>query len=156
MLLHCYWLRHHIRSTHHHRFGIHRHAGEEHLLHAFDNHAIARLEAAFDDAQAATLARSDAELSDATEPLPYLVFDADQRYATPVEGIVGVVELPTQAREDLRQGRQAVLAWRGQTVRLVSLPAIARTGGHHCHWASFWVTALPALTTAWKSATTAP
>lgn len=82
-------------------------------------------------AQAATLARSDAELSDATEPLPYLVFDADQRYATPVEGIVGVVELPTQAREDLRQGRQAVLAWRGQTVRLVSLPAIARTGGQN-------------------------
>ena len=59
------------------------------------------------------------------------MFDADQRYATPVEGIVGVVELPTQAREDLRQGRQAVLAWRGQTVRLVSLPAIARTGGQN-------------------------
>ena len=67
--------------------------------------------------------------TDATEPLPYLVFDADQRYASPVDGIVGVVELPAQAREDLRSGRPAFLAWRGQTVRLVSLPAIARSEG---------------------------
>ncbi|NUN61519.1 MAG: chemotaxis protein CheW, partial [Burkholderiaceae bacterium] len=81
--------------------------------------------------QTATPARSSAEPPDATEPLPYLVFDADQRYASPVEGIVGVVELPPPAREDLAQGRQAVLAWRGQTVRLVSLPAIARTGGQN-------------------------
>jgi purine-binding chemotaxis protein CheW len=66
---------------------------------------------------------------DATEPLPYLVFDADQRYASPVDGIVGVVELPAQAREDLCSGRPAFLAWRGQTVRLVSLPAIARSEG---------------------------
>lgn len=64
---------------------------------------------------------------DATEPLPYLVFDADQRYATPVEGIVGVVELPLAARDDLRQGRRAVLAWRGRTVPVVSLPAIAQS-----------------------------
>ena len=55
------------------------------------------------------------------------MFDADQRYASPVEGIVGVVELPPQARDDLRQGRRAVLAWRGQTVRVVSLPAISRS-----------------------------
>lgn len=75
----------------------------------------------------ATAARSGALPSDATEPAPYLVFDADQRYATPVEGIVGVVELPPQAREDLRQGRRAVLSWRGCTVAVVSLPAIART-----------------------------
>ena len=65
--------------------------------------------------------------TDAAEPLPYLVFDADQRYASPVEGIVGVVELPPQARDDLRQGRRAVLAWRDQTVRVVNLPAIARS-----------------------------
>ena len=64
---------------------------------------------------------------EATEPVPYLVFDADQRYASPVEGIVGVVELPTQARDDLRQSRRAVLAWRGQTIRVISLPAIARS-----------------------------
>lgn len=65
--------------------------------------------------------------TDAAEPLPYLVFDADQRYASPVEGIVGVVELPPQARDDLRHGRRAVLAWRDQTVRVVNLPAIARS-----------------------------
>ena len=65
--------------------------------------------------------------AEAAEPVPYLVFDADQRYASPVEGIVGVVELPPEARDDLRQSRRAVLAWRGHTVRVVSLPAIARS-----------------------------
>ena len=65
--------------------------------------------------------------AEAAEPVPYLVFDADQRYASPVEGIVGVVELPPEARDDLRQARRAVLAWRGHTVRVVSLPAIARS-----------------------------
>ncbi len=68
--------------------------------------------------------------SDATEPLPYMVFDAGQRYATPVEGILGVVELPAQAMEDLRSGRSAFLAWRGQTIRLVNLPAIAKSVAH--------------------------
>ena len=67
--------------------------------------------------------------SDATEALPYLVFDADQRYASPVEGIVGVVELPSEAKEDLRQGRRAVLAWRGHTVQVSSLPAIGKLTG---------------------------
>lgn len=67
--------------------------------------------------------------SDATEPLPYLVFDADQRYASPVQGIVGVVELPPAAREDLQQGRRAVLAWRGSSVHVVNLPAIAKSKG---------------------------
>lgn len=66
---------------------------------------------------------------DATEPLPYLVFDTDQRYASPVAGIVGVVELPASAQEDLRQGRRAVLAWRGHTVQVVKLPAIAKSTG---------------------------
>ena len=66
---------------------------------------------------------------DATEPLPYLVFEADQRYASPVEGIVGVVELPATAQEDLRQGRRPVLAWRGHTVHVVNLPAIAKPAG---------------------------
>lgn len=65
--------------------------------------------------------------AEVAEPVPYLVFDADQRYASPVEGIVGLVELPPQARDDLRQGRRAVLAWRDQTVRVVNLPAIARS-----------------------------
>ena len=78
-------------------------------------------------APAATGPRNGAVQLDATEPLPYLVFDADQRYASPVEGIVGVVAIPPQPRDDLRQGRQAVLAWRGQTIRLVNLPAIARS-----------------------------
>ena len=71
----------------------------------------------------------DSAASDATEPLPYLVFDADQRYASPVEGIVGVVELPPPAREDLRQGRRAILTWRGRTVHVTNLPAIAKTAG---------------------------
>lgn len=68
--------------------------------------------------------------SEETEPLPYLVFDAGQRYATPVEGILGVVELSSQAREDLRSGSPAFLAWRGQTIRLVNLPAIAKSVAH--------------------------
>ncbi len=80
-------------------------------------------------ASASADAQSGAMQRDATEPLPYLVFDADQRYATPVEGIVGVVELPPTAREDLRRGRQALLAWRGRTVHVVNLPAIAKSVG---------------------------
>lgn len=64
--------------------------------------------------------------AEATEPLPYLVFSTDQRYASPVEGIAGVVPLPGAVQEDLRQGRRAVLAWRGQTVPVVNLPAIGK------------------------------
>lgn len=85
--------------------------------------AISRIAPAVSDKASGTGA------ADATEPVPYLVFDADQRYASPVEGIVGVVDLPSQAREDLRQGRRAVLAWRGQTVHVVRMPAIARSAG---------------------------
>ena len=67
---------------------------------------------------------------DATEPSPYLVFDADQRYASPVQGVLGVVELSVACREDLRSGRPGLLPWRGQTLRLVSLPAIAKSVAH--------------------------
>lgn len=74
---------------------------------------------------ASAVSAGDTSRTDSAEPLPYLVFDADQRYASPVRGIVGVVELPPAAREDLRQGRRAVLAWRGRTVQVVNLPAIA-------------------------------
>lgn len=62
----------------------------------------------------------------ALEPVPYLVFEADQRYASPVDGIVGVVELPQQARDDLRRLQWATLEWRGTTVTVVNLPAISR------------------------------
>lgn len=75
----------------------------------------------------APVAAQDDAASDAAEPLPYLVFDADQRYATPVVGIVGVVELPSAAQEDLQQGRRAVIAWRGRTVQVSSLPAIGKS-----------------------------
>ena len=78
---------------------------------------------------ASAVSAGDTSRTDSAEPLPYLVFDADQRYASPVRGIVGVVELPPAAREDLRQGRRAVLAWRGRTVQVVNLPAIARSAG---------------------------
>lgn len=62
---------------------------------------------------------------DQAEPEPYLVFEADQRYASPVDGIVGVVELPEAARADLRAGKPAVLAWRGRTLRVVNLPTLS-------------------------------
>ena len=68
--------------------------------------------------------------SDAAEPVPYLVFEADQRYATPVEGIVGVVELPDATRADLCTGGPAVLAWRGQTLRVVALPTLSDARRH--------------------------
>lgn len=68
--------------------------------------------------------------SEETEPSPYLVFDAGQRYASPVEGVLGVVELSSQAREDLRSGRSAFMTWRGQTIRVVNLPAIAKPVVH--------------------------
>lgn len=81
--------------------------------------------------EAGSTALADAP-GDAAEPVPYLVFEADQRYASPVEGIVGVVELPEATRADLSAGEPAVLAWRGQTLRVVNLPSLsdaARTGG---------------------------
>lgn len=81
-------------------------------------------------ASASPQAPGSAALADATEPSPYLVFDADQRYASPVQGVLGVVELSAACREDLRSGRPGLLPWRGQTLRLVSLPAIAKSVAH--------------------------
>ena len=74
--------------------------------------------------------RSGVAQANATEASPYLVFEADQRYASPVGGIVGVVELPEGARDDLRNGQRAALAWRGRAVRVVNLPTL--TGGAAC------------------------
>lgn len=65
--------------------------------------------------------------ADATEPMPYLVFDAGQRYASPVEGVLGVVELSSEAKADLLSGRPSFLVWRGQTIRLLNLPAISKS-----------------------------
>jgi purine-binding chemotaxis protein CheW len=67
---------------------------------------------------------------DAAEPVPYLVFEADQRYASPVQGIVGVVELPDATRADLCAGAPAVLAWRGQTLRVMALPTLSDAKRH--------------------------
>jgi purine-binding chemotaxis protein CheW len=64
--------------------------------------------------------------ADSTEPCPYLVFDAGQRYASPVDGILGVVELSSEAKDDLHAGRSSFLAWRGRTIRLVNLPAVGK------------------------------
>ncbi len=64
--------------------------------------------------------------ADNTEPCPYLVFDADQRYASPVDGILGVVELSSEAKDDVYAGRSSFLAWRGRTIRLVNLPAMGK------------------------------
>ncbi len=62
----------------------------------------------------------------AAESTPYIVFDADQRYASPVTGVVGVVELSEQTIQDLRSEQRAVMAWRGQTISVVKLPAIGK------------------------------
>ena len=65
--------------------------------------------------------------ADITEPCPYLVFDAGQRYASAVDGILGVVELPSEAQDDLHAGKSSFLAWRGRTIRLVNLPAMGKS-----------------------------
>ena len=57
----------------------------------------------------------------------YLVFDADQRYASPVTGVAAVATLPQQTRDDLRAGRPAALAWRGKTIPIVNLPVIGKS-----------------------------
>ncbi|WP_374437875.1 chemotaxis protein CheW [Inhella sp.] len=67
--------------------------------------------------------------SEATEPVPYLVFEADQAYATPVDGIVGVIELPPAARDALREASRTVMDWRGRAVHVVKLPPIAGPAG---------------------------
>lgn len=63
----------------------------------------------------------------ATQASAYLVFDADQRYASPVTGIAAVVTLPQQTRDDLCAGRPAALAWRGKTITIVNLPTIGKS-----------------------------
>ena len=68
--------------------------------------------------------------ADNTEPCPYLVFDAGQRYASPVDGILGVVELSSEARDDLHAGRASFLTWRGRTIRLLNLPAMGKPAEH--------------------------
>ncbi len=85
--------------------------------------SISRSEAARPDAHSITATFN------AADPRPYLVFDADQRYCSPVEDIVGVVDLPPAAREDLLKGRQAVLDWRGRTVHVMNFPSIAVAKG---------------------------
>lgn len=64
---------------------------------------------------------------EALDPSPYLVFEAGQRYASPVTGIVGLMELPQQVRDDLRNGKSAALAWRGKTINMVTLPSLSTT-----------------------------
>lgn len=55
----------------------------------------------------------------------YLIFEADCEYAAPVDGgIVGVIELPQQVVEDLRENRRAAVPWRGRSCNVVNMPAI--------------------------------
>ena len=60
----------------------------------------------------------------AADASAYLVFETDQRYASPVSGIVGLVALPMQARDDLRQGKPTALAWRGRSIAMFNLPSL--------------------------------
>lgn len=54
----------------------------------------------------------------------FLVFEADALYASPVDSVVGVVELPQPTIDELVRGRTAVMPWRGKTLKVVSLPSL--------------------------------
>jgi len=53
----------------------------------------------------------------------FLVFEAGALYASPVDSVVGVVELPQPTIDELVLGRPAVMPWRGKTLKVVSLPS---------------------------------
>jgi len=53
----------------------------------------------------------------------FLVFEAGALYASPVDSVVGVVELPQPTIDELVLGRPAVMQWRGKTLKVVSLPS---------------------------------
>ncbi len=55
---------------------------------------------------------------------PHIVFSAGRHYATPVDGIVGIVALPAKATETLRLGGSALVNWRERTVRVSNMPSI--------------------------------
>ncbi|GKT24273.1 PAS domain-containing methyl-accepting chemotaxis protein [Acidovorax sp. SUPP3334] len=54
----------------------------------------------------------------------FLVFEAGALYATPVDSVVGVAELPQPTIDELALGRPAVMPWRGKTLKVVSLPSL--------------------------------
>lgn len=78
--------------------------------------------------QAPAVTRLAASPTDDLEPHPYLVFEADQVYATPVKGILGVIELPQPVQAELLAGARSVMAWRGRSIHVVKLPPIGGPG----------------------------
>ncbi|WCM87790.1 chemotaxis protein CheW [Acidovorax sp. NCPPB 3576] len=54
----------------------------------------------------------------------FLIFEADALYASPVDSVVGVVELPQATIDELARGRTAVMPWRGKALKVVPLPSL--------------------------------
>lgn len=56
--------------------------------------------------------------------MPYLLFQAGRRYASPVDGIVQIVPLDANSEEDLNVGSSTMIRWRDRTIRVAGFPSI--------------------------------
>lgn len=56
--------------------------------------------------------------------VPYLLFQAGRRYASPVDGIVQIVSLDARAEQELSDGSSTMIRWRDRTVRVAGFPSI--------------------------------
>jgi len=56
--------------------------------------------------------------------VPYLLFQADKRYASPVEGVVQIVPLDARAQQELNAGSSTMIRWRDRTIRVAGFPSI--------------------------------
>ena len=56
-------------------------------------------------------------------PVPYLLFHAGKRYASPVDGIVHIVPLDAHAEQELSVRSSTMIRWRERTIRVAGFPS---------------------------------
>lgn len=56
--------------------------------------------------------------------MPYLLFQAGRRYASPIEGIVQIVPLDANSEQELNVGSSTMIRWRDRTIRVAGFPSI--------------------------------
>lgn len=59
----------------------------------------------------------------AESAIPYLLFHAGRRYASPVDGIVHIVPLDAHAEQELSVGSSTMIRWRERTIRVAGFPS---------------------------------
>ncbi|GKS86033.1 chemotaxis protein CheW [Acidovorax sp. SUPP1855] len=85
---------------------------------------VAPAAAPVDGAEGAGGAPTDAQADTDQAGGHFLVFEADALYASPVDQVVGVVDLPQPVIDELVRGRTAVMDWRGTTLKVACMPSL--------------------------------